>query len=287
MTSEDESDSLSWRNSGIRRRELLRIAGFGASVTAVTGQSAASSATPRRETIGTTARPSIHTEITVTQTDTTGVAEINVTWDLDESINSFEQSYGTSAYTFTNTRYLDTSTSGELIWDERYGGSPTATFRYEVSQDRGSDQKQYYAVTDDWGLVTPGFRYGFGYKYDSGASLEPSTRNISVEGAGTAGNNFAYLGEYDEFETSVNGESIRLVVADHVTVDGPALLTRVSRAAERLAISGSVTERSDTPSRGHASNNPEVTVFIASDPIDISFARNSDCVILKTGQKSL
>lgn len=248
-------------------------------MTVATGWSGVSSATSRREAIRRTAEPLV--QYTVGPPDTTGVVEINMSWDFDGSVVLSQQEYDTDVYTPVDSDDLDTSTPGELVWKEYYGDPATATLRYDASQDRSQrfPEYQYFAVTDDWGLVAPLFDGDGYYKYDESPVDIQTKRVVSAEGPGTAGSEIVYVGEYDDYETSVNDESLRLVVPAHVTVDGPALLARAARASERLAMGGSVTEKPVSLPQ-FVYNNPEVTIFVVSDPIEKSgLTNNTDCLV--------
>ncbi len=269
----------------MQRRNVLRIAGIGVAMTVATGQSRTARATTPKEAISQTENAAMRISYTVTPTETADVARLDVSWEVDDEIISFEHGYEPDRLTLVDSRDLNTTSSSALTWERsNMGAHPTATLEYEVNlrQRRFEQDGQNYAVTDDWALVPlPVSSFGdISYRYDTDLEIKRITHNLLAGDTGTAGSSFVYTGEYEDSETRVDGESIRLVVPDHVTVDSSALLERIARAADRLSVGGRTTETTSGDTASYEAGDPEVTAFVVSDPIrDGGFSRASDfCV---------
>lgn len=238
----------------------------------VTGQSATALGTPSGEAILPARDAAVHISYTISPTETTDVARLGISWAVDEAIRSFKHDYDPSALTLVDSSDLDTSSSGTFRWErETMGDTPTATVEYEANQrpQRFAESGPSFAVTDDWGFVSIPEQSLGGISVRHGPDLETKqvTRSLSAGDTGTAGSQYVYLGEYDDIETNIDGESIRLVVPGHVTVDSSALLARLARVSDRLAIGGRVTEATAEDAMIYDDSDPKITGFVVSDPI--------------------
>jgi PGF-CTERM protein len=135
-------------------------------------------------------------------------------------------------------------------------GEPSVTFRVP-STERGDDGYDF-VERDDWALVRASMETT--YRTDFANARRPvenasdprTTYSESFFRSGVAGDGILYFGDATVESWRADGETVRVVVPSHATVDVPAVRATLESAARNLSI---------------GDRNGTVTLFAAPDPI--------------------
>ena len=258
------------------RRSVLQTIGVGGAIATsvrlseraqadAVGQGASTSASATA-TVTQSDRATLRIYPEIEPTETTDLARVELTWEIDEEIVGFESSYDQTELTLVESQALET-TAGTVSWDrDKHRDAPRAVFEYDVTERAGTGVTagKNAAVTDSWALV---WRPSDRTAVSRPESVPPQfIWQPSPAGEGTTGGSLVYQGQYEDYTTAVGGEQLRLVVPAHVSVDGPALLDQVASAAAQIGIGGQSIDQ-DQQQLSKGTNGSEVTGFVASDPI--------------------
>ncbi|ARS89315.1 CARDB domain-containing protein [Natrarchaeobaculum aegyptiacum] len=169
--------------------------------------------------------------------DRPGEFETEKTFDVPGAVVGFEVDLGSRADVVALDGFEETA-DGTYRWDEE---SEEPSIRFGMPADRvggGHGDHDGYAFLDtgEWAVVqVPGISVSV--RQTSSVGFEET---VVVDGPGATGGDIAFFGPVTEYERSVGGETIRLVVpeaAEEDLVDDPGeILETLAWASQRLDV---------------------------------------------------
>lgn len=188
--------------------------------------------------------------------------EVTVAFEVHESVQELcVNVQGTEVQTVEreHVNYYPEEYDCEYRWDtlpeSGEVGEPSVTFRVpSVRRDDGYE----FVERDDWALVRASVESTYRTDYANqpspveNASDSRTTYSESFFRSGVASDGILYFGAASVESWRADGETVRVVVPSHVTVDVPAVRETIAGAAANVTI---------------GDRNGTATVFAATDPI--------------------
>ncbi|WP_436346380.1 hypothetical protein [Natronorubrum sp. FCH18a] len=178
--------------------------------------------------------------------DRPGEFEVETTFEMPAPMRGLEVDLHDDAAVVALEGFEATE-AGTYRWDE---ATAEPTIRYAMPADRtgtvrhdhGDRDGYTFVDTGEWGVVqVPSV--GLSLRTPKSVTLGIE-KTVTVDGEGTAGSNIAFFGPVEEYERTVDGRTIRLVVPEaadlHEAPDD--ILAELAAASERLAVGSSSAE---------------------------------------------
>ncbi|SDL04296.1 M1 aminopeptidase family protein [Natronorubrum texcoconense] len=175
-----------------------------------------------------------------------GEFEVETTFEPPEPLRGLEVDLSDDAVVASLEGFEETG-DGTYRWDEATG---EPSIRYEMPADRTGtvrhdhDDRDGYTFVDtgEWGVVqVPSVGLSLRTPQSVTLGIEET---VAVDGEGAAGDDIAFFGPVEEYERTVDGETIRLVVpeAADLAETPDDILESIAAASERLDVGSSSDE---------------------------------------------
>ncbi|WP_440766578.1 hypothetical protein [Natronorubrum sp. DTA7] len=175
--------------------------------------------------------------------DRPGEFEVETTFEPPEPLRGLEITLHDDA-AVEALEGFETTGDGTYRWDE---ATAAPSIRYEMPSDRTSDVRHDHDDRDGYTFVDTG-EWGVVQVPSVGLSLRTPRsvtlgieETVTVDGEGAAGDNIAFFGPVEEYERTVDGETIRLVVPEAADLaERPDdILESIAAGSERLDVGSS------------------------------------------------
>ncbi|ELY36281.1 M61 metallopeptidase family protein [Natronorubrum tibetense] len=178
--------------------------------------------------------------------DRPGEFEVETTFEPPEPMRGLEVDLHDDAAVVALEGFEETG-DGTYRWDE---ATAEPSLRYEMPSDRTGDVRHDHEDRDGYTFVDTG-EWGVVQVPSVGLSLRtPQSvtlgieETVTVDGEGAAGDDIAFFGPVEEYERTVDGETIRLVVPEAADLmETPDdILESIAAGSERLDVGSSSDE---------------------------------------------
>ncbi len=188
---------------------------------------------------------------TVSEDPEQGIVAVELRYHIGDDVAGLETNIGGERYEVVGTDGFD-RVDGGYEWDEQ---TATPTLELRVAIDEQAGDAYDYVDAGEWAITDKPVRTGLGW---STRGFDPDEVDINqrtaVDGPGVAAGGMIYLGEYEDYEFSSDGEQFRLVVSEAAN---PAWT--VEEIKQRLVTASN--------QFGGGGTSERLTLFVLTDPL--------------------